>query len=118
MSSLSNLETTTSLPILSNDSLLINKKAKKIKKISNTLLNYEKQEVISFSPLKVKVYKDKTNQNHKSEIKLPTTFKHYFEDFQKNKDLINQIESGHIPESNINSIQDEQVESSDLVNSD
>ena len=115
MSSLSNVETVSSVQTSSNDSLFINKK---ISEVNKTLRNIEKKEVVSFSPLKVKICKDKKNQNLKSEIKLPTTFKHYLEDFQKNKDLINQIESGHIPESNINSIQDEQVESSDLVNSD
>ena len=115
MSSLSKLETSTSLKVTSNDSLLINKK---INKISKTLLNLEKEEIKSFSTLKVNVYKEKKKPNYKSEIKIPTTFKHYFEDFQKNMDLINQIESGDVAPSNANSIQDEKVESSDLVNSD
>ena len=115
MSSLSNLETTTSLPTLSNNSLLIDKRINKIKK---SLLNLGKEEILSFNPLKVKIYKEEIEtQNHKSEIKIPTTFKRYFEDFQKNKNIISQIESGIISHSNINSAQIEQIESSDLVNS-
>ena len=116
MSSLSNSQTTASLKPSSNDSLLIYNKLKYIRK---KLLNIEKEEVSSFSSLTVKIYKEEIeDQKHKSEIKIPITFKHYYEDFQKNKNLINQLESGLITTSNTNSIQDEQINSSDLVNSD
>ena len=114
MSSISNLETTTSLHVTSNQSLLINKKISKIRK---NLLNLEKDELISFCPLKVNIYKEKKNQNHKSEIKIPITFKQYFEDFKINKDVINKIESGDVAPFKSNSDQIEQVDSSDLVNS-
>ena len=117
MSSLSNVETVSSLQTSSDDSLFINKK---ISEVNKTLRNIEKKEVVSFSPLKVKICKDKKNQNLKSEIKLLTTFKHYLEDFKKNKslkNLNNQIEQNRVALSNVNSVNLEQVDSSDLVDS-
>ena len=115
MSTESNLETNTSLKTLSNESLLDNKNLKKIK---NNLLNLQKIEVASFNPLKVKVYKDeKEDQKDETKIKIPLTFKSYLEDYKKNKGLINKNESGFIIPSNVNSVQTEQIESSDLVNS-
>ena len=117
MSSLSNSETAVSLQA-SNNNLKLKKKYK-LSKIKKTLLNLEKEEVISFNPLKVKVYKNEIgteHQNNKIEIIIPITLKHYFEDIQKYRGLVYQIESGIIS-SNTNLIQTEQVDSSDLVNS-
>ena len=113
MYSFSNLQAKTFSKASSNDSLLINK----IKKIRNTLLNLEKEEVNSFSPLNLEIYKDIKNHKPKKEIKIPITFKSYFEDFQNNKEIINKIISGDKTSSNDNSIQAEQIDSSDLVNS-
>ena len=117
MSTLSKLETTTSFQPLSNESLL---EMKKLKNIRKKLLNLEKEEVATFNPLKVKIFiekkEDKKNDN---KIKIPVTFKSYFEDFKKHRGFTNQIDSGLItPSTGGNSAQVEQVDSSDLVNSD
>ena len=115
MSTKSNLETSTSLKPSNNESLL---EKKNLKKIKNNLLNLQKIEVASFNPLKVKVYKDeKEEQKDETKIKIPSTFKSYSEDYKKNKGFINKNESGFIISSNVNSVQTEQIESSDLVNS-
>ena len=111
MSSMTNSESTTSLQTTSNESKLEKKKINKIKK---ALLNIEKEEVTSFNPLKVKIYKEEMEeQNHQNEIKIPTTFKSYFEDLKKNKGLNHQVVSGL----NSKSVPVQQVDSSDLVNS-
>ena len=117
MSTLSNLETKTSLETLSNKLLL---EMKEINKIRIALLNLVKKEVDSFRPLKVKIYKEeKEDQKNENKIKIPTTFKIYFEDYKKYKGFINQIESGFVtPSSDPDSIKAEQMDSSDLVNSD
>ena len=116
MSSLSILETSNSLSTSSNQSLLNKKKINKIKK---SLLNFAKEELTSFNTLKVKVYKNEIeDQNVENRIKIPQTFKSYFEDFKKNRDNINKIESGITTSLNVaNSIPVDQVDSSDLVNS-
>ena len=116
MYALSNLETNTSLHSL-NESILENKKIKKIRK---TLLNLEKEEISSFCPLKVKIYKEEKKEDQKDEIivKIPATFKSYFEDYKKYRGVINQVESGNIPPSHdVESTQFEQIDSSDLVDS-
>ena len=56
MSSLSKFETKNSSQGLLDNKSLENKKIKKIRK---TLLNLEKEEAALFSPIKVKVYKEK-----------------------------------------------------------
>ena len=100
MSSLSKFETNNSLQGLLDNEFLENKKIKKIRK---TLLNLEKEEASLFSPIKVKVYKEKK--------------KDYLEDFKRYKGFIN-AESGLITSSNeAKSVQIEQNESSDLVES-
>ena len=117
MSTLSKLETNTSLQTLSNESLL---KYKKINKIKKSLLNLEKEEIASFNPLKVKIYKEeKEDQKDENKIKIPATFKSYFEDYKKYRLSIYKIESGFIFKSNEgpDSVQVEQIDSSDLVNS-
>ena len=116
MSSLSNLKTETSIQTFSNESLL---EMKKIIKIRKSLLNLEKEEVDSFTPLKVKIYKDKNeNQENENKIKIPLTFKFYFEDYKKFSRFINQIESGFDTKlSGTDSDQVEQIDSSDLANS-
>ena len=116
MSTLSKLETMTSLQALSNKSLLENKKIIRIRK---NLLNLEKEEVASFSTLKVKIYKEeKEDKKDEIKIKIPITFKSYFEDFKRYNKFINQIESGLItPSSGVDSGKVEQNDSSDLVNS-
>ena len=93
---------------------------KEINKIRITLLNFVKKEVDSFRPLKVKIYKEeKEDQKNENKIKIPTTFKIYFEDFKRNQEVINQIKSGLVtPSTGTNSAQAEQIDSSDLVNSD
>ena len=117
MSTLSKLETKTSLQALSNESLL---EMKKINKIRKSLFNLEKKEVASFSPLKVKVYSEKIeDQKEENKIKIPVTFKSYFEDYKRYRGFINQVESGVVSQtSDPNSAQIEQIDSSDLVNSD
>ena len=117
MSTLSKLETKTSLQALSNQSLL---EMKKINKIRKSLLNMEKKEVSSFSLLKVKIYNEKIeDQKEENQIKIPVTYKFYFEDFKRYRRFINQVESGIISQpSDANSAQIEQIDSSDLVNSD
>ena len=116
MSTLSQFETNTTLKPKSDESLF---RTKKINKIKKSLLNLEKEELSKFSSLKVKIYKDEVEtQKEECKIKVPEKFKNYFEDFRKFKWLINQIESGIItPSSGANSIKAEQVDSSDLVNS-
>ena len=116
MSSISKLETKTSLQFLSNESILENKKINKIKK---RLFNLEKEEIASFRPLKVKIYKnEEEDHKNKSMIKIPVTFKFYFEDYKRYKKFINQVESGIItPSSGADSGEVEQIYSSDLVNS-
>ena len=117
MSILSKLETMTSLQDLSNESLF---EMEKIKKIRKKLINMEKEEIALFSPLKVKIYKEKKeDEKDENKIKIPTTFKIYFEDYKKYKGFISQIESNLVISSNDHdSIQIEQIDSSDLVNSD
>ena len=117
MSILSKLETMTSLQDLSNESLF---EMEKIKKIRKKLINMEKEEIALFSPLKVKIYKEKKeDEKDENKIKIPTTFKFYFEDYKKHRGLINQIELGLItPSSSNDSAQVDQIDSSDLVNSD
>ena len=119
MSSLSNLETHTSSQTFSNESITENKKInKKINKIQKRLLNLEKEELSSFIPLKVKVYKEeKEEEKEENKIKTPTTFKNYFEDFRKKRESINQTEPGFINPSNAQPVKVEQIESSDLVDS-
>ena len=116
MSTLSRLETMVSLEPLSNESLL---QTKKINKIRNNLFNLEKEEIASFNSLKVKIYKEeKEDEKDENKIKIPTTFKSYFEDFRKYNGFINQIESGLITlSSGANSVKVEQIDSSDLVDS-
>ena len=116
MSSISQLDTKTSLKVLSNESLI---QITKINKIRKELLNLEKKEIATFSPLKVKIYKNKKeNQKFTNKIKIPVTFKTYFEDYKKYSGFINQVESGLItPSSEPDSAQIEQINSSDLVNS-
>ena len=67
----------------------------------------------------MKVYKDEIKEEEdENKIKIPEIFKSYFEDYKKNKDVINQIESGLINSSTaVDSAKVEQVDSSDLVNS-
>ena len=114
MSSVSNLKIKTSLQ--TNGSTLKNKKINKIKK---TLLYLEKDEISTFNPLKVKVFKEeKEDLKEENKIKIPLTFKNYFEDYKKNKEFINQTKSGIITPSTTESVKTEQVDSSDLVNSD
>ena len=116
MSILSKLDTTISLKPLNNESLL---KIKRIEKIKKTLLNLEKEEVAFFNPLKVKIYKEE-KEDHQDKFKIiaPLTFKSYFEDYKKYKEFINQVESGPVTSSNIDdSAQEEQANSSDLVDS-
>ena len=117
MSTLSKIETNASLKLLSNESLL---EMQKINKIRKKLLNLEKEEVASFNPLKIKIYKEKKeDQKDDNKIKMPVTFKSYFEDFKRNQEVINQIKSGLVtPSTGTNSAQAEQIDSSDLVNSD
>ena len=113
MSAVSNLGTKLTLQI--NEPILHYKKINKIKK---TLLNLEKDEISSFNPLKVRVYKEeKEDQKNEIKIKIPLTFKSYFEDFKKNREFINQVESGLITPSATEPIKTEQFESSDLVES-
>ena len=82
-STLSVLETSTSLHYSSNRSLLENKKINKIKK---SLFNFAKEELTSFNSLKVKIYKEKTDeQKDENKIKIPETSKPFFEDFKKKK---------------------------------
>ena len=117
MSTLSKLETKTSLQPLNNESLF---EKRKINKIRKTLRNLVKEEIASFSTLKVKIYKEeKEDQKNENKIKIPLTFKFYFEDYKRYKGFINQIESGIItPSSGADSGKVEQIDSSDLVNSD
>ena len=117
MSSISKLETKTILQFLSNQSLL---EKIKINKINKNLLSFAKEEITSFSSLKVKIYKEKKeDEKDENKIKIPTTFKFYFEDYKKHRGLINQIELGLItPSSSNDSAQVDQIDSSDLVNSD
>ena len=117
MSTLSNLDTKNSLQSLSNESLL---EMEKINKIRKKLLNLEKKEVATFSPLEVKTYKEKKDsQKNEFKIKVPVTFKSYFEDYKKYSGFIYQVESGLVtPSSGPDSVQVEQINSSDLVNSD
>ena len=114
---LSILETSNSLYSSSNQSLLESKR--KIKKINKSLFNFVKEEITSFNSLKVKVYKEDTkNEKNENKIIIPLTFKSYFEDYKKNKVFINQTESGLITSSKVaDSGKVEQVDSSDLVNS-
>ena len=78
----------------------------------------EKEEISSFTPLKVKIYKEeKEDQKDGNKIKIPTTFKNYFEDFSKKRECTNQTESVFINPSNIGPVKFEQIESSDLVDS-
>ena len=116
MSELSTLETTTSLHPSSDQSINSKRKLKKIKK---SLFNFAKEEITSFRSLKVKVYKDEIKEEEdENKIKIPEKFKYYFEDYKKNKDVINQIESGLINSlTAVDSAKVEQVDSSDLVNS-
>ena len=109
--------TTSSLYTSSNQSLLEKIKINKIKK---NLFCFAKEEITSLSSLKVKVYKEETEEEkNENKIKIPITFKSYFEDYKKFKGIINQVESGIINSSNIvDSTKVEQVDSSDLVNSD
>ena len=105
--------TISSLHTSSNQSLL---EKTKINKINKNLFSFAKEEITSLSSLKVKIYKDEKDEN---KIKIPKTFKIYFEDYKKCKGIINQIESGINNSSNIDdSAKVEQVNSSDLVNSD
>ena len=119
-STLSILETSTSLHNISNQSLLENKR---ISKINKNLYIFAKEEITSFSSIKVKVYKEEIeDQKDENKIKIPKTFKSFFEDFKKNDKKnncdVNQIESGLITSSKFaNSDQIGQVDSSDLVNS-
>ena len=117
MSTLSNLKTKSSLYDLDKKLMLKNKKINKIKK---ALLNLEKNEVASFNPLKVKVYKEEKNDlKNVNKIKIPVvTFQSYFEDFKKNTEFIKEIEYGPIIPSNVDLDKTEQVDSSDLANSD
>ena len=117
MATISNLETKISLQTLSNELIL---EMKKINIIRKVLLNLAKKEVSSFRPLKVQFYKEKKeDQKDENKIKIPTTFKIYFEDYKKYKGFISQIESNLVISSNDHdSIQIEQIDSSDLVNSD
>ena len=117
MSTLSKLETKTSLQPLNNESLF---EKRKINKIRKTLRNLVKEEIASFSTLKVKIYKEeKKDQKNENKIKIPLTFKFYFEDYKRYKGFINKIESGIItPSSGADSGKIEQIDSSDLVNSD
>ena len=116
MSTLSKLETKTSLQDLSNESQF---ETKKINKIRKSLLNMEKEEVVSFSPLKVKIYNEKIeDQKEENKIKIPMTFKSYFEDFKRYREFTNHVESGIVTQTrDANSIQTEQIDSSDLVDS-
>ena len=109
--------TNSSLHTSSNQSLL---EKIKINIINKNLLSFAKEEITSFSSLNVKIYKDETeDEKDENKIKIPKTFKIYFEDYKKCKGIINQIESGIINSSNIDdSAKVEQVNSSDLVNSD
>ena len=108
--------TTGSLHTSSNQSLL---EKIKINKINKNLFSFAKEEITSLSSLKVKIYKDeKEDEKDENKIKIPTTFKSYFEDFRKYNGFINQIESGLItPSSGANSVKVEQIDSSDLVDS-
>ena len=125
MSALSKLKPKVNLQVLSNESL---SHIKKIDKIKKSLLDLEKEEVASFIPLKVKVYKDeeegrkedkKTDKKNENKIKIPIMFKTFFENYKRYKGFINQIESGIvIPTTGTDSVQVEQNNSSDLVNSD
>ena len=118
MSTLSTSETTTSLHASGNQTIL---KSKKINKIKKTLLNFAKEEITSFNSLKVKIYKEEIEdekEKNENKIIIPETFKHYFEDNKRYKKIINKIESGIFTSSIINgSAKAEQVDSSDLVNS-
>ena len=115
-SALSIFETSTSLHTSSNQSLLENKKINKIKK---NLFNFAKEELTSFSSIKVKIYKEEIDiKKDENKIKIPETFKSFFEDFKKNNGVINQNRSGFITSSKVSgSGKVEQVDSSDLVNS-
>ena len=116
MSTSSMLETTTSLHNLSNRSLIENKKLNKIK---STLFNFTKEEITSFSSLKVKIYKEEIEEEKdENKIKIPESCKNYFEDYRKYKGVLNNIESGiNTKSNNDGSIKDQQIDSSDLVNS-
>ena len=79
----------------------------------------EKEEIASFNSLKVKIYKEeKESKENESKIKVPVALKSYFEDYKKYNGFTNQIQSGLItPSSGANSVKVEQVDSSDLVDS-
>ena len=112
--------TISSLHTSSNQSLLEKTKINKINKINKNLFSFAKEEITSLSSLKVKIYKDEIeDEKDENKIKILKTFKIYFEDYKKCKGIINQIESGIINSLNIDdSTKVEQVNSSDLVNSD
>ena len=76
-----------------------------------------KEKISSFSPLKVKIYKEeKEDPISENKIKISATCKFFFEDFKKHNKFISKIEPDTIA-SNADFIRLEQIESSDLVNS-
>ena len=94
-------------------------KNKKINKIKKTLLNLGKEEIASFKPLKVKSYKEEIEDNlDKIENKIPSTFKFFSEDYKKQKEFFYQIKPVFdTPFKGNDSVQLNQIDSSDLVNS-
>ena len=116
MSILFNSGNMTCLQTSNNELRLKNKKINKIKK---TLFDLGKEEIASFNPLKVKSYKGEIeDQIEKIENKIPIKFKFYSEDYIKHKEFFNKIESNFdAPSRAVDSAQLNQVDSSDLVNS-
>lgn len=92
------------------------KQNKKIKSIRNILRNIEEDEVSTFSPLNVKIYKEDLNEREDNKTTIPkNSFTSFCQDFnrKRNKAKAELNEEGESDSSK--NKQSDQVQSSDLV---